>query len=133
MDKDKGDQKPPAAPQKDTAKQPPGRGGVRAVRSFAVYALSRGSGVPPEARAAQQKVQRLAEADRDRGLSVTIETTRIGLEGERRVCIAYRDSRHGARALERARAIVKGIDLVNLVVEPCAPPASTTPKKEEAS
>jgi len=96
---------------------------VRATRSFAVYILSRGTGVPPEARAAQLKVQKLAEADRDRGLTVSIETTRIGIEGERRLCVTYKDSRNGARAFERARAIVKGVDLVNLVAEPCTPPA----------
>lgn len=127
------DQKPPAAPPKEATPQRSGSGATRTGRTFVVYALSRGSGVPPDARAAQLKIQRMAEADRDRGLSVTIETTRIGLEGERRLCITYRDSRLGARALDRARAIVKGIDLVNLVVEPCTPPPSKTPKKEEAS
>jgi hypothetical protein len=93
--------------------------GERATRSFAVYTLSRAKGVPPEAREAQLKVQKLAEADRDRGLSVSIETTRIGIEGERRLCVAYQDPQHGARALARARVVVKGVDLINLVVEPC--------------
>jgi len=98
-----------------------------------VYALSRGSGVPPEASEAQLKVQKLAEADRARGVGVTIEITRIGIEGEKRLCVAYQDSRDGDRALERARAIVKGVALVNLVVEPCTPSTSKIQKQEATS
>ncbi len=114
--------------------QPPGReGGAPAATSFAVYILSRGRGVPPEARAAQMEVQKLAEADRDSGLTVSIAATRIGIEGERRLCVTYEDPQNGARALERAREIVKGIDLINLVVEPCTPPASKIQKEEETS
>lgn len=88
--------------------------------------------MPPEALEAQLKIQKLAEADRARGLRVSIETTRIGIEGERRLCVAYQDSRTGARALARARAIVKGVALVNLVVEPCTA-TSKTQKKEATS
>ncbi len=89
--------------------------------------------MPPEASEAQLKVQKLAEADRDRGVSVSVSTTRIGIEGERKLCVAYRDPRNTARALERARVIVTGVDLVNLVVEPCTPPPGTTQKKELTS
>jgi hypothetical protein len=120
---------PTAVPQK----RPKRDSGERATKSFAVYTLSRGTGVPPEAREAQLKIQKLAEADRDRGLSVSIETTRIGIEGERRLCVTYQDPRSGARAFARARVIVKGVDLINLVVEPCTPPASKTQKEEETS
>jgi hypothetical protein len=116
--------RPPAKP------QPRGRQGQDrsrlGIKSFAVYALSRGRGVPPEARAAQLEIQKLLEADRDLGLTVSVETTRIGLEGERRLCVTYKDNRDGARAFERARAIVKGVALVNLVAEPCVSPSSKT-------
>ena len=90
-----------------------------AVASFAVYALSRGKGVPPEAREALRRVVELAEEDRRRGVKVTVTTTRIGLEGETRACLAYEDPKEGTRAFERARAIVKNVDLVNLKAEPC--------------
>ena len=102
-------------------------------KTFVIYTLSRGSGVPAGAREAQQKIQKLVEEDRSRGASVTVETTRIGLEGEQRLCVSYQNARDGDRALERARAIVKGVDLVNLVVEPCTPPGSKPPKKEATS
>jgi len=81
--------------------------------------------VPPEAREALRRVRELVEADRARGLSVHLETTRLGLEGETRVCVDYRDPGAGTRAYGRAGAIVKGVDLVNLVAEPCA---SSTPR-----
>jgi len=88
--------------------------------------LSRGTGVPPEAREALEQVTNLVESDRTRGLRLTVETTRIGLEGEKRMCVEYEDPADGARAWERASAIVKGVDLVNLVAEPCASPATAT-------
>jgi hypothetical protein len=94
----------------------------RGVTTFAVYSLSRGKGVPPEARAALQKVQELIEADRARGVRVTVETTRIGIEGERRLCVTYEDAQEGARALERVREIVRGVDLVNVVEGSCSSP-----------
>lgn len=100
--------------------QPPRKTLPPPVRSFAVYALSRGTGVPPEARAALREVVELAEEDQRRGVKVTITTTRIGIEGETRACIAYEDQNEGSRAYERARAIVRDVDLVNLKVEPCA-------------
>jgi hypothetical protein len=103
--------KPNPKPPRTTAPAP--------VRSFAVYALSRGTGVPPEARAALRQIVELAEEDQRRGVKVTITTTRIGIEGETRACIAYEDPKEGSRAYERARVIVKDVDLVNLKVEPC--------------
>jgi hypothetical protein len=89
------------------------------VKSFAVYAQSRGKGVPPAARAAIRKVQDLVEADRKRGVKVTFTTARIGIEGETKLCADYKDSRAGTEAFQRASVIVKGVDLINLVVEPC--------------
>src|SRR5687768_7719409 len=59
-DKNDGQKPPPASPTTDSVKQRSGRqGATRAPTSFAVYALSRGAGVPPEARAAQLKGQKL--------------------------------------------------------------------------
>lgn len=95
---------------------------------FALYTLSRGKGVPDKARDALRQVREFAEADRGRGLAVSIETTRIGLEGETRLCVEYKDPKAGSRALEQARALVRGIDLVNLVVEPCA---TSAPQNEK--
>jgi hypothetical protein len=135
--------KQPSPPSGPVSKQPPrptpppkpeqpggGRGGS-AAQSFSVYALSRGSGVPPAAREAQQKVQALVESDRSRGVDVNVQATRIGLEGERKLCVTYADAQEAARALEQVRAMVQGVDLVNVVVEPCGPPSSASPLKEK--
>lgn len=92
------------------------------VRAFSVYALSRAKGVPAEAREALRRVRELVEADRSRGLRVRVETKRVGLEGETRVCAEYDDPEDAGRAFERASALVKGVELVNLVVEPCDKP-----------
>ena len=89
------------------------------VPSFAVYTLSRGKGVPDEAREALRRVVEHAEEQQRRGVKVQITTTRIGIEGETRACIAYEDPQEGARAYENAKNIVKNVDLVNLTIEPC--------------
>ena len=87
--------------------------------SFTIVTLSRGKGVPPAAREALRSVQELVETDRRQGVKVIVETTRIGLEGETRTCVEYQDTVAGARAYERARVIVKGVDLTTLTLEPC--------------
>jgi hypothetical protein len=91
-------------------------------RSFALYVLSRGKGVPDEAWEALGEVRELAEADREKGIAVTIRVERIGLEGERRLCVEYQDEERARRAHERARAVVEGIDLTRLVIEACDEP-----------
>jgi hypothetical protein len=88
-------------------------------RSFAVYILSRGAGVPPEARRALKEVQERVDKDRREGIVVESRQTRIGIEGETRLCVEYEDPEPAKKALARAREIVKGVDLTNLVVEPC--------------
>jgi hypothetical protein len=91
-------------------------------RSFALYVLSRGKGVPDEAWEALGEVRALAEADREKGIAVTIQVKRIGLEGERRLCIEYEEEKEARRTYERARAVVEGVDLTRLVIETCDEP-----------
>ena len=99
-------------------------------RSFALYALSRAKGVPPEAREVLRRVRALLESDRKRGVAVKIETTTLGLEGETRLCAEYEDSGAAEKALARARDLAKGVDLLNLVVEPCGRRSPPTERKE---
>jgi len=119
---------PPAATPPST-----GARGERVTRAFQLSILSRGSGVPVAAKEAAQQVQKLVDADRARGLQVTVETTRIGIEGERRMCVTYESAPDGDRMFRRVRALVKGVDLVNLVEGPCTTPPAPSPKKEEPS
>jgi hypothetical protein len=105
---------------------------VPAPRSFAVYALSRGAGVPPAARRALEQVQERVDKDRGEGIVVESRRTGIGIEGETRLCVEYEDAEPARKALERARDIVKDVDLVNLVVEPCDKSRSESePDKED--
>ena len=88
-------------------------------RQFGVYALSRGAGVPEEARRALSAVAALVEEQRENGIAVAMERTRLGLEGEFRLCIEYEEQDAAAEAWLRIQAIVEGVDLVNLAAESC--------------
>jgi len=101
------------------------------VTSFAVFALSRGKGVPPEARDVLRKVAEMAEADERRGVRVVTRRTRIGLEGETRLCVEYQSAADARRGLEQVEKIVKDVDLVNLVPGPCAEPAKAREKEKK--
>lgn len=89
------------------------------VTSFAVFALSRGKGVPAEARDVLRKVTELVEADKRRGVGVESRRTRVGLEGETKLCVEYRERADARRALEQVEKLVKDVDLVNLVPGRC--------------
>ena len=101
-------------------------------KSFALYVLSRGKGVPAEAREALGKVRDLAEADRERGIAVRIQTKRIGLEGEKRLCFEYEDEMKARRLFDRATALVSGVDLARVVVETCAEPEKGAEERKGA-
>lgn len=89
------------------------------VKSFALYTLSRGQGVPEEAREALRQVVALLDEEKGRGIAVKVQTSRIGLEGETKLCAEFEDEAAGRAAFRRASDFVKGVDLVNLVVESC--------------
>jgi hypothetical protein len=101
------------------------------VTSFAVFALSRGKGVPAEAREVLRKVAELADADKRRGVGVETRRTRIGLEGETRLCVEYQSAAEARRGLERVEKLVKDVDLVNLVRGPCAEAEKAREKEEK--
>jgi hypothetical protein len=88
--------------------------------AFALYVLSKGKGVPPEADEALRKVRALVNADRDRGVAVKVESKPLGIEGEMRLCAEYERADEAGRAYDKAKAMAEGVPLTNLVVEPCA-------------
>jgi hypothetical protein len=51
-----------------------------------------------------------------------IVETRIGLEGETRVCAATRDAAAAQGLLEEAQRAAQGAELFNVVAEPCSGP-----------
>jgi hypothetical protein len=99
-------------PTTTTVSEPP-------VKSFALYTLSRAQGVPPEAREALERVRAFLDEEESRGVAMKVQVTRIGIEGETRLCAEFEDGAAGGAAFRRASGIVEGVDLVNLVVEPC--------------
>ena len=66
---------------------------------FALYALSRGKGVPAPTRAALEKAHVLLEDARQRGAVLALKQTRIGLEGETRLCVEAKDAARVAALL----------------------------------
>jgi len=87
--------------------------------SIAIYALSRGKGVPPEARKAIQTARQLFEEGKEAGEVLNIIQTRIGLEGETRLCAEFRDVQASKEMQGRIRPLVEGVQLMNFKLEPC--------------
>jgi hypothetical protein len=88
--------------------------------SFSVYALSRGRGVPDATRSAWQTLWELLETARRDGAATTLLQTRIGLEGEVRLCAEFSDARRAQEMLARAREMATRVELLNVVEEPCS-------------
>ncbi|MGH8658666.1 MAG: hypothetical protein ACREV4_09400 [Gammaproteobacteria bacterium] len=88
-------------------------------RSFAIYALSRGKGVPEAGREVLRKVRAWLDEAKRAGSVVDIRQTRIGLEGETRLCAEFADSESTQAMLKRVRVLAEDVELMNLVVEPC--------------
>lgn len=86
---------------------------------FAVYALSRGKGVPEPTRGAFRKARTLLEGAKTRGEVKWLKETRIGLEGETRLCVEAKDVAAARALLRELRAIAENVELLNVVVEPC--------------
>jgi hypothetical protein len=87
--------------------------------SFAVYALSRGRGVPEATSRAWRAVWTLLEDARREGKVAQLRQARVGLEGEVRLCAEFSDAARAREMLARVREIGKGVDLLNIVEEPC--------------
>jgi hypothetical protein len=96
--------------------------GAQSEPGVAVSALSRGSGVPEAAREALARVRALFEAARGDGRVLQIVETRLGLEGETRLCAVTRDATAADSLLEEARRAAQGAELFNVVAEPCSRP-----------
>ena len=91
-----------------------------AMDGFAIYMLSRGRGVPAATRRAYEEAKVLLEAARDEGRTRTLTVEVIGLEGERRLCVEFHDPVRAQVALARIEAIAAGVELLNVIEEPCA-------------
>jgi hypothetical protein len=97
----------------DAAEQSPDTQG------FSIYTLSRGKGVPQDARSVLAKAEGVLAGLRQRGADIILSKERIGLEGETRLCATFADRTTAQDALDRVRELISGVDLVSLSNEPC--------------
>jgi hypothetical protein len=95
----------------------------------AVYVLSRGSGVPEATRVARDKARALLRQLHAEKRALNVEETPMGLEGERRICASFSNAQDAADAAERLRAIGAGVELFNIVMEPCARAGAPLPQQ----
>jgi len=91
----------------------------KSTAEFAVYALSRGKGVPERTRGALQRARTLLEGAKQRGEVIKLKEARIGLEGETRLCVEAKDVAAARALLRELRTIAENVELFNVVVEPC--------------
>lgn len=89
--------------------------------SFSVYALSRGKGVPDEAREVLDRSRRLLKSAQEQGEVKKIVEHRIGLEGETRLCVEFSDEQAANRLFGQIQHLSNSVDLVNVKKELCPP------------
>jgi hypothetical protein len=87
---------------------------------FAIYALSRGRGVPEKTRGVLERARKLLDDAKKRGEVLELKEERIGLEGETRLCVRAKDIEVALELLKKVRAIARGVELFNIVEGPCS-------------
>ena len=103
------------------ANQPPSQlSAMPVAKGFSIVILSRGQGVPALAKDKLKQIESLLKPYDDRG-KLKVSKSRIGLEGETKVCVAVSDSNLANQMLSQTQAIAKGVDLMNVEAEPCDP------------
>lgn len=88
-------------------------------RSFSLYVLSRGKGVPDETWRVLQEMRKMFVSLQADGVVIRIHEERIGLEGERRLCAEFIDETAARKAWSSAKKMAAGVELLNLRAEPC--------------
>jgi hypothetical protein len=89
------------------------------LRSFAVYALSRGRGVPEGARDTLTKFRNLLEKAEKAHEVVRFTEQRIGLEGETKICAEFRSPEFAEKAWSEIQRIAGDQELIDIRVERC--------------
>ncbi|MCL1634271.1 hypothetical protein M2650_06445 [Luteimonas sp. SX5] len=92
-----------------------------------ITTLSKGRGVPAPTRDAYKQIRGLLEEQKNQSAVTNIETQRIGIEGEMRMCAEFRDRAQAEYTLEQIRKISAEVELLNVVEGPCPPTQSAKP------
>ena len=89
--------------------------------SFSVYALSRGKGVPDEARRVLDRARQILKQGQEQGEVKRLVDRRIGLEGGTRLCAEFADDPAADRFFNQLHRLSLGVDLVNIKKKTCPP------------
>lgn len=89
--------------------------------SVTITTLSKGRGVPAPTRDAYKQIRGLLEEQQNQAAVTNIETQRVGIEGEMRMCAEFRDRDQAEYTLEQIRKISADVELLNVVEGPCPP------------
>jgi hypothetical protein len=92
---------------------------------IAVYALSRGTGVPDEARQALRAARALFAKWGAEGRVLDLVDIPIGLEGDTRLCARFATPVDATSALEELDVLGRDVDLFQVKAEPCVHPPRT--------
>lgn len=87
---------------------------------FSLYMLSRGKGVPEPTREAFEKANTFLEKARQRGDVLSMNKTRIGLEGETRLCVRAKDAAASRALQEEVWSIIGDAELFDVVEGSCS-------------
>jgi hypothetical protein len=92
----------------------------------AVYALSRGEGVPDGARQALRAARDLFARWGAEGRVLDLMDTPVGFEGDTRLCARFVSPADAAGALKELGELGRGVDLFQVRPEPCTPPSRSS-------
>ena len=88
--------------------------------SIEILTLSRGRGVPETTFIAFQEILALANTALESGTATSIRQEKIGLEGETRLCIVFRDNQALASIDNQIRRLATNIDLLQVKHNHCS-------------
>lgn len=89
--------------------------------------MSKGRGVPAPTRDAYKQIRGLLEEQKSQSAVTDIDTQRIGLEGEMRMCAQFRDRAQAEYTLEQIRKLSADVELINVAEGPCPTTKGDTP------
>jgi hypothetical protein len=110
--------KPPATPEPPAAAPSPPASDVQPTQ-IVVTMLSRGKGVPTETRDAYKQIRYVLEQQQANANVTVLQASRIGLEGETRLCAEFRNREDAQPALAQIRKLAAGVDLLDVAEAPC--------------
>lgn len=87
---------------------------------FTVYVLSRGKGVPEPTRVVFENASSFLGEAKQRGEVLSLNETRIGLEGETRLCVEAKDAASARALQDELWSIAGDAELFDVVEEPCS-------------